>query len=602
MKPEFVNKIFNNKKIYNYVNKLYKKGIIYGEVNKIHEEEEKKDANNIPVVINEKANRKRKKLKEEFENLDQALAREFALILLNSGLTFSDAHVGTLSVENEGVKSFYQLVENTIMQDEDLHKMSDKNNELIDSRINKLDEEKDYPAKLQEIFGDKADNVTNDLKQVIKNVRGKYIVAEGQRKASVDSVLEAKQHYLSEFIINLKADFSKYNDATLNKIDKFINKVTNDYIFASLSFTEKEIELAKQHDKNYPTPKLGTIQFIANEKFGIRNFINEYSTIKLNTIEKNQLEDSINNFYKSLDNKKDSKEQFDSFMKVMAENLFNLGFYQSKYINEKVNNLNGLINVYNSMAESKGIKEIKKEQLNDKDIKEYLYNLFGSGQVVDNFKTFMEYDGENYKGYGGYVDTNAAKFENNMEAFDQHMNELKEQSDKTSKTYSIDMEVYRKNYNTLKQLHESRGFLFKIFHGSTYRNETARLKQYIPQFLEAFNIVGAENESTVTKMITGTTPLVRTDGTNIRFLSNENFIANNVTKDRLNEFTEKFKNTELDDELDLTGDKIINKEDAADNRVAMEVNEINNNQPKVEGMAEKDPEDLQINDEIQPLI
>lgn len=602
MKPEFVNKIFNNKKIYNYVNKLYKKGIIYGEVNKIHEEEEKKDANNIPVVINEKANRKRKKLKEEFENLDQALAREFALILLNSGLTFSDAHVGTLSVENEGVKSFYQLVENTIMQDEDLHKMSDKNNELIDSRINKLDEEKDYPAKLQEIFGDKADTVINDLKQVIKNVRGKYIVAEGQRKASVDSVLEAKQHYLSEFIINLKADFSKYNDATLNKIDKFINKVTNDYIFASLSFTEKEIELAKQHDKNYPTPKLGTIQFIANEKFGIRNFINEYSTIKLNTIEKNQLEDSINNFYKSLDNKKDSKEQFDSFMKVMAENLFNLGFYQSKYINEKVNNLNGLINVYNSMAESKGIKEIKKEQLNDKDIKEYLYNLFGSGQVVDNFKTFMEYDGENYKGYGGYVDTNAAKFENNMEAFDQHMNELKEQSDKTSKTYSIDMEVYRKNYNTLKQLHESRGFLFKIFHGSTYRNETARLKQYIPQFLEAFNIVGAENESTVTKMITGTTPLVRTDGTNIRFLSNENFIANNVTKDRLNEFTEKFKNTELDDELDLTGDKIINKEDAADNRVAMEVNEINNNQPKVEGMAEKDPEDLQINDEIQPLI
>ncbi len=582
MKPFYAEDFKRRKGLYNYLNKLYKKGQIDAHLARLSDSEE------IPQNEKRKINRKKARLTEEFKHIDVAKTRQIALFFMNEGIITSELDSIFLSSKNEGYKAIISKVLDLIKEDQELAKLEAQNREELNKKVNLADASNDFKSQLKEFLDEETiDEILGKLKEIAVDIRKGFIVGQQNRKYDLNKILIERRYNLNIAKRRIIYDKKIENIAEdkLDILDNVMAKALDSYLDAQLSFDELDKQKIEQNAigsiSEYKVSKLSHINFMNVEKYGINDFLYSYMFNEgYNIAEFNGF---VYDFYNRVlnDNDMTSKEKFDEFVLGFTKNIFSRHEHNSISGEENAENIEKLVDVFNKMAEEKGISKIEFKEIQASDIKNYFYNVFGSQYIADDFKEFEQNRIPYQKLNDGQVDTIHAEFQNKMALYNEHMEQMKAlQNTKPEKSFSIDMEVYRKNYNYLKEIHESRGFFKKIFNLGTHREEERALKAYAKTFKEAFNIVGSENDKKVTTMLNSKTSLIK-DGKNIRFVSTSEYVDFRTDKKAYDSFVKVFEDKNLDKEQKLVDDdNLLKKEELNEERTSIIVDEINKNNNK----------------------
>ena len=576
MKPNYTINIKKNKRLYNYLNKIYRKGqhysFILAKMDKNTNQEEVK-----------KLRTEKEELLEKFRDPDMNKIYQAAEYYLNEGLTRHDLGLFVQTLKNVGLNETFKIINDVIDNDEELTAKAKENQIKLDNIINNVATKNGYRDKLNAFLDkDTVKTIIGNLESNINKFRNEYIVEQQKHKYDIDTVLLAKQQYLKNERDRLIAiDKIKGLDGEKRDIlDNILDEALDSYYVSVLEFNDAEKQEYASKKENYKVSSMNQSLFMHKNDYGINRFIFEY--MMTSQYDKVSFNESLYNFYNDVLGNENitSKAKFDVFMNAFAKDIFTDIAYQSSKTENIIKTFTTLINIYNEMAKSKGASLVDVKEFSDGALKEYYYNLYGTKYIDDQMKEFEQHQINNQKLTNGQVDTLHQEFSNAINIFNQHMVEMKALTDeKPLKTYSIDMEVYRKNYNYLKQIHEQRGFFSKLVNRRIHKQEQQALANYVKTFTEAFNIKGDDNVKEATKMITSKTPLLYKDNTHQKFVSADSNVSSFTSGKVRDEFILGVK-TEPKPKEELKEQNIINEE--------KEENIINENEKKVPIVVEMD--------------
>ena len=577
MKPYYTIDFKRTGRLYKYVNTLYKKGQLDKYLSNRYEREESEDERR-------KINQRRSALSDDFKNIDMQKVREAAIFYLHDGLIMDDFDAIQMKTNNAGYKTFIKKIMSLINADKELTKIEAKNQEELNKKINLMDASNNFKSQLTAFLDEEsADDILNQLKERAQKIRKEFIVEQQHDEYGIGRALNSKRyncHVVKQSILINNPKIKNLEDDKLDILDEVMNKALTSYLDANLSFDDIDKQMINKDLPVYKISKLSHMKFMDSEQYGIKKFLYDYMFGKgYDIADFNKFVFDFNNNVLT-DENMTAKQKFDKFMLGFAENIFCYSEHHSRDAKENVSNVYRLAEVFNKMAEEKGVSLVELKELQDADYKNYFYNIYGSQYIADGFKEFEQNRIPYQKLNNGQVDTIHAEFQAKMDLYNEHMNLVKAlQNAKPEKSFSIDMEVYRKNYNYLKNIHESRGFFRKLFNLGTHRQEARALKAYAKTFKEAFNIVGEENEKQASNMLKSRTPLIE-DGNNIRFVSNSNYLDMRTKGTIRDKFIETIKKGNPADIKEDEENRLSDLEDVKEERTSIIVDEINKNNNK----------------------